>query len=300
MKKGYFVAVMLMLSVFILAIGLTQAQAQPDLKVTSLKVQAFTAYGSKIFITDVTKNQGDAPTGVIDPDNPLDPTGATFTCYFLSSTNKVVDSSTDDVTDGILLGCRYVPKLKKGAQNTGSLYVTIPKFDVISSSYYIIARADYAPEFSKEKRRKKGYVIESKEGNNQLSKSILIYLSKNEPDLEISSLSAPSSASPGQDISIDDTTTNSGDADVLQTLTKFYLSLDSTLDNTDVPLGSRLVPSLSAGSGSSGTTNVTIPPETEPSIDPYYIIAVADSSNIVAESNGTNNTMSTAITITEP
>jgi CARDB len=274
MKKGVFTGVVMMVFLLTLAIGLTEAQAQPDLKVMSLTVQAYTAGGSKIFITDVTKNRGTSPAG------------ATFTCYFLSSTTSI--------TGATLLGSRYVPPLDPGAKNTGTLYVSIP--DVSAGTYHIIARADYAPELSTPKLRKKGYVAESIETNNQLSKSIVIYASTSQPDLTISSLTAPGSANAGQDITVGDTTTNSGLAGVLQTVTKFYLSADGT--SMDVLLGSRLVPSLSAGSGSSGTTNVTIPAATV--AGSYYILAVADSSNIIMESNESNNTMSKAITILAP
>jgi hypothetical protein len=290
MKKGVFAGVVMMVLLFTLAIGLSEAQAQPDLKVTSLAVQAATAAGVKIFITDVTKNRADAPTGLYDPNNPLDPTGATFTCYFLSSTNGVAGAK--------LLGCRYVPRLEGHAKNTGSLYVTIPD-DGCTGACRIIARADYAPEFNTLKLRKAGYVEESNEKNNQLSTGIEVKLISDRPDLEISSLTAPGTASPGEDISIGDTTINSGAADVtVTTITKFYLSADSNLDNTDVSLGSRLISPLSAGSSNSGVTNVTIPADTAPSA--YYIIAVADSGNIVMESDENNNTMSRAITIAAP
>jgi len=272
MKKGVFAGVVMMVFLLTLAIGLTEAQAQPDLKVMSLTVQAYTAGGSKIIITDVTKNGG------------TDPAGATYTTYFLSSSTNLAGATK--------LGRRYVPPLAPGAKNTGSDYVLIP--DVSAGTYYhIIARADYAPELSTPKLQKKGYVAESIETNNQLSKSIEIRSSTSQPDLTISSLTAPDIANPGQDITVGDTTTNSGLASVLQTLTTFYLSADGT--SMDVLLGSRLVPSLSAGSSSSGTINVTIPAETV--AGSYYILVVADSANIIMESNESNNTMNKAITI---
>lgn len=265
MKKGYFAVVMMMVFLFTLAIGLTEAQAAPDLKVMSLTVQDYTAAGSKIFITDVTKNRGTSDAG------------ATFTRYYLSPNTTVAGAAN--------LGRRYVPRLAPGAKNTGTNYVQIP--DVAAGTYYIIAKADAD-----------NYVTESKEGNNKLVKSIVIYSSTNRPDLTIFSLSAPGSASPGQNISINDTTKNSGLADVLQTVTVFYLSADSTLDVGDAILGNRPVPALSAGSSSSGATNVTIPPET--AAGSYYIIAVADAANIVFESHEDNNSMSRAITIAAP
>ena len=263
MKKGYFAVVMMMLSIFTLAIGLTEAQAAPDLKVIDLIVQDYTAGRSHIFITDVTKNRG------------ADAAGASITRYYLSQ------DATIDPGDSIL-GMRVVPALDPGESNTGTNYVLIPNKP--AGTYYIIAKADALQ-----------YVTESKEGNNKRVKSILLYSRTANPDLIIFSLTAPSSASPGQNINISDTTKNDDLGGTLQTVTVFYLSADSTLGSGDVLLGNRLVPILSAGASSSGTTNVTIPPET--TAGSYYIIAVADGSNIVFETDETNNKMSRAITI---
>lgn len=263
MKKGYFAAVMMMLCIFTLAIGLTEAQAAPDLKVMDLIVQDYTAGGSKIFITDVTKNRG------------ADPAGVSFTKYYLSTNDTIGPSDK-------ILGKRYVPALNPGASNTGTLYVLIP--NVSAGTYYIIAKADALQ-----------YVTESKEGNNKMVKTIVIYSSSNFPDLIVSSLTAPGSASPGQNISINDTTKNNGLAATLQTVTVFYLSADSTVDVGDVILGNRLVPALSPGSSNAGTTQVTIPSDT--AAGSYFIIAVADGSDIVYETDESNNTMSTAIAI---
>lgn len=263
MKKGYFAAVMIMLSIFTLAIGLTEAQAAPDLKVIDLIVQDYTAGGVKIFITDVTKNRGAAPAH------------ASITSYYLSTNTTIGPGDT-------ILGKRYVPPLAPGASNTGTNYVLIPNKP--AGSYYIIAKADALQ-----------YVTESKEGNNKRVKSIALYSSTAYPDLIISSLTAPISASPGQNISINDTTKNDDLGGTLETLTIFYLSADSAIDVGDLLLGDRLVSALSAGASSSGTTNVTIPPET--AAGSYYIIAVADGSDIVYETNENNNSMSRAITI---
>mgnify|MGYP001566865025 CR=1 FL=1 len=114
------------------------------------------------------------------------------------------------------------------------------------------------------------------------------------PDLIISSLTAPANACPGTTISIKDTTKNIGTGTAGALTTKFYLSTNTTLDLSDTPLGSRSVPSLGAGSLSTGTSSVTLP---NVPTGKYYIIAMADDTKVVVESNETNNKKSKLIYI---
>jgi subtilase family serine protease len=72
----------------------------------------------------------------------------------------------------------------------------------------------------------------------------------------------------------------------------FYLSVNSSLDSSDVAIGSRAVPDLPAGASNSATTTVNIPAGT--ATGSYYVIAAADAANAVVESTETNNTRSTA------
>ena len=89
---------------------------------------------------------------------------------------------------------------------------------------------------------------------------------------------------------------NNGCGLAVASTTKFYLSTNTTYEAGDTPLGSRSVPSLSGSVISTGTTNVTIPLGI--ATGTWYIIAVADDSKVVVESNETNNTKYKAITIT--
>ena len=269
MGKRVLIAVMMILSLFTVGIGLTEVQAAlPDLKVADLVVQDYTASGVKIFITDVTKNQGGARAG------------ASFTRFWISPTTAV--------GPGISLGKRYVPPLAPGTSNTGSIYVEIP--DVSCNPCYIIAKADAFQ-----------YVTESREGNNKRVKSIAVYSTGDLPDLDVSALTAPGSASPGQIISINDTTMNNGPITTFGTVTVFYLSTNNILDASDKSLldgsyGFRLVPALISGASNSGTAQVKIPLGTP--AGEYYIIAEADGYKIVSETNEDNNWMSTATKIT--
>src|SRR5207253_9706066 len=77
---------------------------------------------------------------------------------------------------------------------------------------------------------------------------------------------------------------------------RFFLSTDAALDSTDVVLGSRAVPSLTASMFSNASTMVTIPANT--SAGDYFVIAVADALNQVTEHDETNNAAATMTPIT--
>jgi subtilase family serine protease len=172
-----------------------------------------------------------------------------------------------------------VRALKVGTSNAGPTSALIPS-TTPPGVYYVIAEADGA-----------GVIAETNEANNALAAKITVG-----PDLTVSALTAPSTATAGATISIGDTTKNTGGAsDGAVTSTRFYLSKNTTLDGSDVVLGSRAVPVVAASASSTGSTSVTIPVSTTPGT--YHIIAVCDATNVVAESNEGNNQKVIAITV---
>jgi uncharacterized membrane protein len=115
-------------------------------------------------------------------------------------------------------------------------------------------------------------------------------------DLVVSSLSAPDTAAPGEEIIITDTTMNNGLGSAAESATGYFLSTDNSLDSEDIFLYSRLVPALDAGGSSvGGNCAVTIPPY--PPMGDCYIIAKADLSDVIVEDAENNNTTSKPITI---
>ncbi|MBI5196247.1 MAG: hypothetical protein HZA10_07985 [Nitrospirae bacterium] len=115
------------------------------------------------------------------------------------------------------------------------------------------------------------------------------------PDLIISALSVPSTATAGQSITISDTTKNQGTTSAGASTTKYYLSTNATYEASDILLGSRSIPSLTSGATSLGRARVTIPSGT--TAGTYYIISRADANNAVSEINEKNNNRARAITI---
>jgi subtilase family serine protease len=230
-----------------------------DLRISSLSVPTTAGPGQNMTITDTTKNQGGAAAE------------ASTTMFYLS-----VDGGVDG--SDVVLGSRNIPALAAGASSSGSTTVTIPE-NTASGSYYLIALADA-----------EDVVIETSETNNKYARLIKIGT-----DLRVYSLSVPSTAGAGQNISITDTTKNQGGGTADPSQTQFYLSTNTLVDASDTLLGSRNVPSLAPGTSSSGSTTVTIPSSTV--AGSWYIVAKADGEDVVVETSETNNTYARLIKI---
>ncbi len=231
----------------------------PDLLVSSWTAPANACAGATVSIKDTTKNQG---TGTA---------GASQTCFYFS-TNTTLDAGDTP------LGCRAIPSLGAGAVNTGTTPVTLPNVSI--GKYYLITMADDGK-----------VVAESNETNNKKSK--VIYIG---PDLIVSALTAPTSATRGTTILIGDTTKNKGCGIAGASTTKFYLSTNTTINiGVDYELGVRSVPALGTNAISTGTTSVVIPAGIL--TGKYYIITNSDDANVVVEGNETNNKKTKAITI---
>ncbi len=108
------------------------------------------------------------------------------------------------------------------------------------------------------------------------------------PDLVVSALTAPKAAGAGSVIVVSDTTTNQDKGDAGETVTRFYLSTNLSIDATDPILGSRSVPPLASGASSTGSTSLTVPNGT--ATGTYFLLAKADADNAAAETNEQNNT----------
>jgi subtilase family serine protease len=167
-----------------------------------------------------------------------------------------------------------------GETSSGSTSLIIPS-TIATGNYYIVARADAAYS-----------IAESNELNNTRAKRIAIG-----PDLTISSLAAPSTAARGTTIALKDRTKNlGGGADSVNTVTRFYLSLDKSVSTDDMVLGTRTVPALGPGASDLVSTTVTIPAAISPGT--YYILARADDGAVLVETNEKNNLKAIPISIT--
>jgi subtilase family serine protease len=106
-------------------------------------------------------------------------------------------------------------------------------------------------------------------------------------DLLVSALSGPSTSAPGATLTLTETTKNQGSATASASTTTFYLSTNTTFETGDVVLGSRPLPALAAGASHTGSTAVILPATT--AVGSYYLLARADATGVVSETNETNN-----------
>jgi subtilase family serine protease len=226
-------------------------QIGPDLVISALTAPATAAAGASITVSDTTRNQGGGAAG------------ASTTRFYLS-TNTLFD------VGDVMLGGRSIPALAAGASSFGSSSATIPA-GTPDGAYYLLARADGDE-----------VVAEIQEFNNTYSVAIQIG-----PDLVVSAFTAPATAGAGAVLTLSDTTRNQGGGTAGASTTRFYLSVNTLADASDVVLGARSVPALGAGASHSASTSVTIPQST--ATGAYYLLVVADADNVITETQEFNN-----------
>ncbi len=227
----------------------------PDLTVLAVTAPASAGLGETITVGDTTRNSGVVATP------------ASKTYFYLSSDYSLDAADT-------YLGSRDVPALAAGTSNTGTIPVTLPG-SMALGTWYIIAKAD-GPEAG----------AEASETNNTYYKRFQVV----GPDLIILTLTGPTTVKPGQMINLSEATRNQGSrATTVNTVTRFYLSIDSNYDASDVPLGERTVGPLAAGATSGPVSTLVTIPSTAVA-GTCYIIVKADADNAVAEASDSNNT----------
>ncbi len=106
-------------------------------------------------------------------------------------------------------------------------------------------------------------------------------------DLLVSDGRGPTSASPGQSISVSVEVTNQGSGAASAFRVGFYISLRSALTTADTRLGTCSIPSLAAGARATCSAVVTIPATL--ALGQYYGGAIVDDLNQVPETDETNN-----------
>ena len=113
-------------------------------------------------------------------------------------------------------------------------------------------------------------------------------------DLRVATVSEPpASALRGGRFTASETVTNAGTAGANSSRTRYYLSTTGTRGAGDVLLGgSRLVSTLGVGAEAVGTITVTVP-STAP-VGTYRLLACADDTKVVNESDETNNCRASA------
>jgi subtilase family serine protease len=171
------------------------------------------------------------------------------------------------------------------SESSENTVVTIPS-TVPAGTYYIGAIADPY-----------NIIKESNDANNVLTGNQITVTG---PDLVMTSVSGPSTGLAGGAITVSNTVSaapTGGGASAFSV--GIYLSTDNVITTSDILIGGRGIDGLASGASSPADTTVTIPTSVAPGT--YYIGAIADSYNSVAESNEANNALAgNQITITGP
>jgi subtilase family serine protease len=116
-------------------------------------------------------------------------------------------------------------------------------------------------------------------------------------DLIVSALTAPASAAPGATVTVEDTVTNRGPGLIAESsATVFYLSPTAGRDGAEIRLGERTVPPLAANETHTATTSLVIPAAAG-ALGTYYIVAVADGNELLAEALDDNNVRARRISV---
>jgi subtilase family serine protease len=235
----------------------------PDLLPTAATAAPLsTAPGMTVSLTNTVKNQGGAVAGGFDVGIYL-------------STDGTFNAGVD-----ILLGTRHVSGLGVAAVSPATTPVVLPA-NVSAGTYFLIVRADITGPAPQQ-------VTEANEANNVLATAALTVV---RPDLTVLSVTAPTVAMPGQNVSVSHVVKNlavaAGRAGA--TTSRLYLSDDAALDEADVPLGDVAVGALAGATQATVAKTVLIPGGTVPGL--YWLIAEANATRAVAEATppGTTN-----------
>jgi subtilase family serine protease len=107
----------------------------------------------------------------------------------------------------------------------------------------------------------------------------------------------PATALRGSKFTVSDTVRNQGTIPAVASTTRYYLSADGIKNAGDVLLmGARAVGSLDPSASSPGGRLVTVPAATP--LGTYHVLACADDTGRVAESDNANNCRQSATTVT--
>ena len=119
------------------------------------------------------------------------------------------------------------------------------------------------------------------------------------PDLNISSVTAPSSTQPGQSMTVTAIVRNGGNAAAPASSVSFYFGSGTEHAAGDTALGSRDVSALGVGAGASVDLTFSVPSAATPGT--WRVHAVVDEAALIAELNEANNARaSNAITLAPP
>lgn len=232
----------------------------PDLVVSAFTAPATVLPGQSVTISVTTRNQG---AGFADP----------TTTRFYMSTNTTVDAN-----DTLLPEVHAVPALAPAAVSAVSMSVTLPP-SLQPGAYYLVAKADAGD-----------VVTEKSETNNSTARAM-----SSGPDLIMTALDMPAVVAPGATLTASYTIQNKGNTGAALSVLELFWSANTSLEAADAFLARIDVAPLAPTGTASGQLSFVAPADA--ALGTYYVIARADSSNVVTESSETNNTMRATVRV---
>jgi subtilase family serine protease len=225
------------------------------------------APGSSFSVSETTQNSGQAASA------------SSRTRFYLSL------DAVKGAGDRLLSAAHAVPALTPGASHFATVQLAVPASTPLAS-YFLLACADDLAA-----------VEETDEGDN-CTASPGATVSVTRADLVTSAVSSPpATAKRGTKIQMNDTAQNLGAVAAPTTRTRSYLSLDTVKGPGDRLLtGGRAVAALAAGASRSGAVTLTVPSSTP--LGTYFVLACADDTGKVVETDEGNNCTAAPGTIT--
>ncbi len=181
-------------------------------------------------------------------------------------------------TDVFLGSVQHTNPLASGSSYTASATFTLPA-DMTAGNYYLIVVTNAT-----------GRVYETDTSNDALASSTTTAVTvAPTPDLTVSNVTVPSTATSGGQLSVGWTVTNAGgDTGNVPITDSVYLSFDQVLDPNDRYIGSVAEQGgLAAGASYTQDASISLPPGVAGT---YYVIVETNSNDQVAETNTANNT----------
>jgi hypothetical protein len=224
----------------------------PSHDVTAQALSAAVA-GTNVLATNTVSNAGNVKEDTVAVN------------LYLSPDNVITGSGND-----ILVGNRTIIDLQAGAISSVTTTISIPGTGVSTGNYFVGMKVDPA-----------NAIIETNETNNTRATTGSFAIG---PDLRVFSIQGTLA---GTNIIVSDTEQNVGNNDAGPFNVSFYFSpIANPNPATDTLIGSRSIAGLGGGSAvNSGSTNFPVPASTPTGT--YFLCAITDSDNTVAETNET-------------
>ena len=227
-----------------------------DLSVAALTGPASAFTGDLISVSTTVSNIGSSPAPA-----------STLTLY-LSADNLI--TGTD-----VPLGTVAVGALAGGASQNVTASLRVPT-TLPPGSYFIGAIADSA-----------NAVNEVNEGNNTRASAARLTTTTRNINMALTAVKGPSTAKDGAAVTFEATAVNQGTVTSPASTVRWYLSTDNVITTSDFAVGNVAVVAL--GAGKSANVSAKIPVPSSVPAGTYYVGAIVDPDNTLAETNDGNN-----------